>query len=147
MPPLYKTLIRWVNFCADQADKHADKASYLKTLQYLLVGLTLVCTGLATVISGLGSQFSDDGEYAYVALSAAATATVLTGLNAVVEPAGRRKEHLASELQYVVLARDISTFIVTHPPTKDRNFVYASTEILTEYQRRLDNLEAMAPPI
>ena len=142
----YKALSKWTRFSCKQADLHARKASKLKQVHYLFAFFTLATAGAATVVSGLGSKFAENGDYAYIALSFSAIATVLTGLNAVVDPSGRRREHLNSELQYIVLGRDIATYIVMHPPGREA-VVSSKQEILGEFQRRLDNLEAMAPPV
>lgn len=143
---LYETLARWSCFCAEQGMSHARKAARLKAQHYGLSALILVLASAATIVSGLGGSFDEAGDLYFTTLALSATVTMLTGFSAVVDSAARRKDHLNSEFQYNVLGRDIAAHIVMYPPGAGRHSV-SGRDVVSEFQRRLDNVESLAPPV
>ena len=143
---LYVALAKWIGFCSSQADAHSRRAKQLKLQHLVFSGLILLFAGAATIVSGVGANYDTNSHLYYLTLGLSALVSMLTGFAAVVDSSSRRKDHLNSEFQYVVLGRDIASFITMHPPGTERRLV-PDQEVIGEFQRRLDNIESMAPPV
>ena len=68
----------------------------------------------------------------------------------IINPGSLKSDHLRSELNYAILERDISVCLSSFDGHEDdANGILADSwaDVLRFFQRRMDNIEALAPPI
>jgi hypothetical protein len=141
----------WVDACSSRAIAHALRAADLRSEHLLLMTFSIVCSSLAAVLSGMAVEGvltgTDKLWGSVVGLVVSSGSAVALGLHGLLDPAGRRKSHLLAETQFKILARDVAVYLSSvdnKEDTSDRLTLYSA---LREYQRRLDNLDSVAPVI
>lgn len=143
-----RTIVRWVAACLESRDKHRRKASALKFMHYGLMISSIVCSGLASILAIPGL---DTGAIDAVALAVSvvsAFSVVFVSMASLFDASGRRKDHLRSELDYSLLARDMRVFLATQdqqPGGTEETDPWGMAVI--RFQRRMDNVESTAPPV
>lgn len=145
-PEIY-AVAQWVRECSAQANRHGQKAKRLKFQSVVLSFLALLGSSCSAVSSGISAEYQNDKLWLFMALCFAALSTVCTGLGTILNPASRRAQHLSSETMYNHLGRDMSVFLTTTDPSKlsDRQVTWDAA--LHEFQRRMDNVDSLAPPL
>lgn len=145
--PEIQALVKWVEVCSVLSEKHYKKARGLRAMHLLFVTVAICCSACTTVLS-LPPVLSQ-GVWSDTLLSISvlgALSAIATGMDTALDPAGRRKEHLRSEFDYSILARDIAVFLTTAEADLSPDQDPWGTAVV-RFQRRLDNVESMAPPV
>lgn len=138
----------WVGVCSHNADLHKNKARVLRTIHFALVLLTLISSTTASVLAGFSAKSAPSSTIeSYTALIASAMSTAFMAIMAFVDPASRRNRHLLAEVQYAILGRDMSVYLSGLSDKSDRGRDMDIRTAIQEYQRRMDNLDAVAPVV
>lgn len=142
-------LAKWVEACADRSVKHSEKARSLRGVHFVLMFFSLLLSAISSVLSGVSTDKQGVSNLSLTigALTCSALASVFVGLNGLLDPSARRSAHLLSENQYIVLGRDIAVYLAGIGSDAVRARDLDITSALKDYQRRLDNIDSVAPDI
>lgn len=143
--PEIQALAKWVAVCSHESVYHSKKAAHLRGVHFALAGMAIACSAAAAMLSLPGAIGSPGNALSVAAACCGAMSTCASSMVAMLNPQGRRNNHLRSESDYSVLGRDIAVFLATTGDDgahDDHGWSYA----MRNFQRRLDNVEALAPP-
>lgn len=139
-----KIIESWVHECKSNANGHLKKSKRLRGLHYGMSVLSIVTGSIASVMSVVYS--SDIHQPTWVSVMAAVLSGISTAGMAVLtvlDPSARRLTHLTAELNYSLLARDLKVYIMTE---RSNDFEDWRVDAI-RFQRRIDNCQAVAPPL
>lgn len=141
-----KIIESWMSECKKNAAGHLQKSKQLRGLHYGLSVMSIVAGALASVMSVVYSSANALQQPEWVGVMAAITSGVSTATMAVLtvlDPSARRLTHLTAELNYSLLARDLGVYIMTE---REEDFEEWRVDAI-RFQRRIDNAQAVAPPL
>ena len=136
----------WIVECKANADGHLVKSKRLRAIHYGLSMLGIVTGTLASVLSVVYSSNDGFDEPVWVGVIAAVMSGLSTATMAVLtvlDPSARRLTHLTAELNYSLLSRDMGVYLLTERADDFDEWRMDATR----FQRRIDNAQAVAPPL
>lgn len=145
-----RAMCQWVNDCGAKSISHGRKAARLRRVHIILTTAGLISSAISSTLSGISTNITDEIhllEITLCALALSAVAAVVVGFNGLMDPSARRNAHLLSENNYLILGRDIAVYLAGIAADCPRSGELDVTNALRDYQRRLDNLDSVAPVI
>ena len=144
--PEARALVRWVHMCSEEATKHEVQARSLRGMHWTMSIVSILLNASATVVAAVGPQFAPcTGTAGFITAGLTSGSVIASSVHAVLDPAGRRQAHMNAETQYSSLGRDIAVRLTTM--TSDGHLNTSWSVVLLQYQRRLDNIRSVAPPL
>jgi hypothetical protein len=146
---VHKVIMKWMKECKECAEGHLAKSKVLRRTHYTLSVLGILSGSVSSVLSVLYSSDGPGGgtkEPTWIGRLAAVMSGISTALMAiltVLDPSARRLTHLNAELNYSLLERDLGVYLATDEPEDYEEWRLDAIR----FQRRIDNAQAIAPPL
>lgn len=140
-------LQQWIKAASAAAEYHCKKAGVLRgqniSLSASIIFLSSVSIVLATLVPRVDGGGTKAMILTYVVASVNAMVALFSGMISLLDPAGRRREHLIAENIWDTLGRDIAVCLRNEIADDDPSDYIIK---VNEFQRRVDNATTLSPP-